>query len=55
MDGASYSNGRFGFINFDDYAYITDENGNLIKKVHVGVVYNGPSYYQGYWYVADIS
>ncbi len=28
----------FGFINFDDYAYITDENGNLIKKVYVGVV-----------------
>ena len=36
MAGASYSNGRFGFINVDGHVYITDENGNLIRKIHVG-------------------
>ena len=40
MVGASYSNGKFGFVNLDGYAYITDENGNLIKKIHVGEDYN---------------
>jgi len=90
MHDASYCCGRFGFINSDFHAYITDQNGNLIKKVYVGDKYynaitmtedgfvacrrkcalfdfngnklwdvnvgrveNGPSYYKGYWYVAD--
>ena len=90
MYNDSYLNGRFGFINNDEHAYITDERGKLIKKVHVGgdydwaitmtsngfvacagrcaffdfdgnkkwdvdvgIVYNGPAHYKGYWYVAD--
>jgi len=90
MKDVSYCCGKFGFVNWDDYAYITDENGKLIKKVHVGKDYDnaitmikdgfvacewgcaffdfngnkkwdlgvggvssGPSYYKGYWYVAD--
>ena len=40
MDDASYSNGRFGFINRDSYAYITDENGKLIKRIRTGDYYN---------------
>jgi len=89
MNDASFCCGKFGFINYDDHVYITDENGNLIKKVYVGRydkaitmtedgfmacryrcaffdfdgnklcdfgvgwVRSGPSYYKGYWYVAD--
>ena len=36
MYDASYCCGRFGFINNDEHAYITDERGNLIKKIEVG-------------------
>jgi len=36
MYDISYCCGRFGFVNLDDYVYITDENGNLIKKINVG-------------------
>jgi len=90
MEDASYCCGKFGFVNWDEYVYITDENGNLIKNLYVGGDYNwsitmtengfvvcrgrcalfdlngnkiwdldvghvdnGPSYYKGYWYVAD--
>ena len=90
MNGASYCCGRFGFINDDGYVYITDKDGNLIKRVDVeedysnvitmtedgfvacwkrcaffnfngnklwdlmvGDIENGPSYHNGYWYVAD--
>ena len=90
MRDVSYCCGKFGFINYDEHAYIMDENGNLIKKIKVGYDYDevivmrpngflacdhrcaffdfngkkkwdvniesavkGPSYYKGYWYVAD--
>ena len=39
MSDASYCCGRFGFINADGHAYITDERGNLIKKIRVGSKY----------------
>jgi len=90
MNDVSYCCGKFGFVNYDGYAYITDQNGDLVKKIHVRDDYdmaitmtkdgfvaccyrcalfdfngnkiwdldvervdNGPSRYQGYWYVAD--
>lgn len=40
MNDVSYCCGKFAFINFDDYAYITDENGTLIKKIYVGSNYD---------------
>ena len=36
MHDASFSNGKFGFVNLDGYAYIAYENGTLWKKVEVG-------------------
>lgn len=90
MFNASYCCGKFGFTSYGKYAYITDENGNVIKRIRVGFDYNNaitmtpngflacffrcalfdfdgnmkwevdvgevvnnPSYYKGYWYVAD--
>jgi len=40
MNDVSYCCGKFGFVNWDGYVYITDENGKLIKKVHVGEDYD---------------
>jgi len=40
MYDASYSNGMFAFVNWDGYVYITNENGDLIKKIYVGEQYN---------------
>jgi len=40
MENVSYCCKRFWFLNTDDYAYTTDQSGNLIKKVHVGGAYD---------------
>ena len=90
MNDVSYCCGRFGFTNRLGDVFMTDENGNLIKQIDIGLdyedgitmtkdgfiacccrcaffdyngnklwdldvgyVYNGPSHYNGYWYVAD--
>ncbi len=36
MNDVSYANHKFLAINYDNYLYVFDENGNFIKKVNVG-------------------
>ena len=42
-----------GFVACAERCAFFDFNGNKLWDVDVGIVENGPSYYQGYWYVAD--
>ena len=90
----SSASGMFAFTNGDYHVYITDEYGNLIKKIYVDwgysdavallpdgfmacgprgcvyfdldghkhwhvkagcIIFNAPSYHQGYWYLASTS
>ena len=43
-----------GFVACWSRCALFDFNGNELWDVDVGRVENGPSYYKGYWYVADI-
>jgi len=36
MESVSYYDGKFGFTNWDEHVYITDESGGLIKKLKIG-------------------
>ena len=40
MSDASYCCGRFGFVSWNGYVYITDESGKLIEEINVGHNYN---------------
>ena len=44
-----------GFVVCWDRCAFFSFDGNKLWDVDVGYVANGPSYYKGYWYVADIS
>jgi len=44
-----------GFVACSHNCGFFDFNGNKLWEVDVGYVTNGPAYYRGYWYVADMS